>query len=284
MGYIEKIRKLNGFKPDDYLKFYSGEHHIGYIRRDKAPLALSCGDVLVEKRDAICLADHLLDFGSRSEAIRSILPELEAVGAFAFPLKNEMYPVVTRHGAEPLFQIERNASIFFGVRVFGLHVNGYTFRNNRMHMWIGRRGGSLRGWPDKLDQMVAGGQPIGMTLRDNLVKEAYEEARLPAAMAEKARPAGTISYANSMIDGARRDTIFVYDLELPEDVIPEPDGREVQSFMCLPVEEVMELVVRTDEFKPNCNLVAIDFFIRHGFLSADSDPDYDSIVRNLRTL
>ena len=35
-----------------------------------------------------------------------------------------------------------------------------------------------------LDNTVAGGQPIGLSLRDNLAKEAAEEAAIPRAFAE----------------------------------------------------------------------------------------------------
>jgi 8-oxo-dGTP pyrophosphatase MutT (NUDIX family) len=285
MGFLEKIKGLNGFDTSDYREFHAGNSHIGYIRNDKADLALSFDNVLVEESNrSICVNRKFADFTSRSEAIKSILPEMEAGGAFAFPLKNEMYPVVTSHGAEPLFQIERNATIFFGVRIFGLHVNGYTYKNGRMHMWLGRRGPGLKGWPNHLDQMVAGGQPIGMTLQDNLLKEAQEEARLPVEIASRAKPVGTVSYQTDMRDGARRDTLFIYDLELPEDVVPQEDGREVAGFECLPVEEVMEIVRNTEDFKPNCNLVAIDFFVRHGFICADTEPDYARIVKNLRVI
>jgi hypothetical protein len=49
----------------------------------------------------------------------------------------------------------------------------------------------------------------------------------------------------------------------------------------MPVDELMDIVGRTDEFKFNCNLVLIDFFIRHGRLTPDH-PDYVEIVRGLR--
>jgi hypothetical protein len=39
----------------------------------------------------------------------------------------------------------------------------------------------------------------------------------------------------------------------------------------------------TDEFKYNCNLVLIDFFVRHGLLSAD-DPEFVPIVAGLRMM
>ena len=43
----------------------------------------------------------------------------------------------------------------------------------------------------------------------------------------------------------------------------------------------MERVRDTSEFKYNCNLVLIDFFVRHGLIEPD-DPDYLAIVAGLR--
>jgi hypothetical protein len=41
------------------------------------------------------------------------------------------------------------------------------------------------------------------------------------------------------------------------------------------------LLRNTDRFKFNVPLVLIDFFIRHGFLSPDNEPDYPELVRGL---
>ena len=41
-----------------------------------------------------------------------------------------------------------------------------------------------------------------------------------------------------------------------------------------------ETVRDTTEFKYNCNLVLIDFFVRHGLLPAD-DPQFFAIVEGL---
>ena len=38
----------------------------------------------------------------------------------------------------------------------------------------------------------------------------------------------------------------------------------MDSFERLPVEEVADLIANTDRFKNNCNLVIIDFLLRHG--------------------
>jgi hypothetical protein len=37
------------------------------------------------------------------------------------------------------------------------------------------------------------------------------------------------------------------------------------------------------QFKPNCALVLLDFFVRHGILTADNEKDYLQIVGRVRT-
>jgi hypothetical protein len=44
---------------------------------------------------------------------------------------------------------------------------------------------------------------------------------------------------------------------------------------------VAEIVRDTRQFKFNCNLVLIDFFVRHGVI-APEHPDYLAICRGLR--
>ena len=54
------------------------------------------------------------------------------------------------------------------------------------------------------------------------------------------------------------------------------------GFELLPVAEVMARVRDTDDFKINCNLVIIDFLIRHGFIGPD-EPDYLDLIQGLRS-
>lgn len=56
-------------------------------------------------------------------------------------------------------------------------------------------------------------------------------------------------------DGAQGDDIA----EGP--YICKPNDGEAESFTLMPVQEVVERILK-DEFKPNCALVLIDFFIR----------------------
>ena len=134
--------------------------------------------------------------------------------------------------------------------------------------------------PDKLDNLVAGGLPYGVPLSENLQKEAWEEASIPAALAERAIPVGAVSYRTESKYGLRTDVLYCYDLELPGDFLPRCTDGETESFQLWPLEQVAQVVRETEDFKHNCNLVVIDFLIRHGFIPPDA-PDYLELVAGL---
>jgi isopentenyldiphosphate isomerase len=155
--------------------------------------------------------------------------------------------------------------------------------------WLGRRSSQKPTWPGMLDHIVAGGQPHGISVVDNMRKECEEEASIPAALAQHAVPVGVCSYEYSNAKSLRRDVIFCYDLLLPDSFVPAPLDGEVEEFLLLPVEEVAEIVnnttsttPRTAQFKDNCNLVVIDFLVRHGYLTPER-PEYLQILKELRT-
>lgn len=57
---------------------------------------------------------------------------------------------------------------------------------------------------------------------------------------------------------------------------------EVESFERYPIEKVMALIADTTEFKTNCTLVIVDFFVRHGMIGPE-EPGYMELVASLRT-
>ena len=82
-------------------------------------------------------------------------------------------------------------------------------------------------------------------------------------------------------DGLKPDVQFCYDLELPLDFTPHNTDGEIAEFMLWPMDKVAAIVRDTKEFKFNCNLVIIDFLVRHGLI-APEHPDYLEIVAGLR--
>ena len=115
---------------------------------------------------------------------------------------------------------------------------------------------------------------------ENLIKECAEEAAIPAEIAQKARPVGSISYRHKEDNCVKPDVMFVFDLELPPDFNPVNNDGEVAEFKLLPAQEVMSITSDTTAFKFNCAAVNIDFFIRHGILHPEH-PDYIEIQRGL---
>lgn len=197
--------------------------------------------------------------------------------------RNELYPVTHSFHAPPVALIERAAAPYFGIKAYGVHVNGYVRgADGQLQLWVGRRSHTKQTWPSLLDHIVAGGQPAGLSCMDNVVKECEEEASIPADLARTARSVGVVSYAGMTEQGLKTDVLFCYDLELPADFQPKPKDGEVESFELLPIDRVAHVISETQEFKPNCNLVIIDFMVRHGVLQPEQ-PRYAELVAALRS-
>ena len=72
-------------------------------------------------------------------------------------------------------------------------------------------------------------QAHGLSCQENVVKECGEEASIPPELAAKAIPTGVVSYTADQPEGCKRDVLFCYDLELPEDFEPKP---QVGNWCC----------------------------------------------------
>ena len=129
--------------------------------------------------------------------------------------------------------------------------------------------------------MVAGGQPIGLGILENLIKECDEEASISKTLSIKAIPVGAVSYIMETEAGLKPDTLFCFDLKLSDKFVPKNKDGEISKFYRWPMEQVSRMVDEGFDFKFNCNLVLIDFFIRHGCIPSDH-PDYLKLIKGLR--
>jgi len=279
MAFLDHIRACNRHDPSNFRPFLAGGQRVGWIRRT-AVAALAEDPQLLVTEETVVLAPAREDFDGRTAAMAAVVDRLASAGLMP-KLRGEHYPVLVRWGDDPLFKIDRAAVPFFGVHSYGIHVNGLVRRPDGLHLWVGRRATDKAVAPGKLDNLVAGGQPFGLSLAENLRKEAAEEADLPADIADRARPVGVVTYTMETPEGLKPDTLFVYDLELPDGLVPRNTDGEVETFELWPVDKVAARVRDTDDFKFNVNLVVIDFLVRHGILTPE-DPDYLPICAGLR--
>lgn len=201
--------------------------------------------------------------------------------------RDELYGVSENFADEAVFVIERAALSYLGLTGYGVHINGYVEQpDGSIHMWIAKRSLNKPTSPGKLDQIAAGGQPHGISLSANVVKECQEEASIPPSLSQQAKPVSAISYWHDLDIGVRPDVVFNYDLRLPADFVPQVNDDEVDSFVCYPMDELLQRLADTQDFKFNSAVVVIDFAIRHGLIAPDH-PDYVALQagmnRPLRT-
>lgn len=263
-----------------FCPFMAGEAQVGWVRHDLARRLARYSDVFVVDEQALRLRPTLADFDSRSRAMAEIAARLVEAGVFR-RMRGEDFPVMAEFGRPPLFKIDRIAVPAFGVKASGVHLNGFVRKPDGLHIWIGRRAKGKSVAPGKLDHLVAGGQPFGLGIHENLIKECAEEAALPEQLAARARATGTVSYVMEWEAGLRDDVLYVFDLELPPDFTPRNTDGEIEEFMLWPAARVLREIETTDNFKFNVNLVLIDFLVRHGLVGPER-PDYLALLAGLR--
>lgn len=283
MSFLDHIRRCNNADLGQFEPWFVGPHRAGFVHRDFASDTLPASGLFSRAGDAWHLDSRLDRPEKRTAEMRAFLLTLRAAGHFNGLWREEAYAVAPLEGAPFLMAMERSAVPWFGVRAGGPHMTGYVHRADGLHIWVPRRSYEKPTFPGQLDNTVAGGQPAGLGLHENLIKECGEEASIPPELAGRAKAVSVVGYWNQSGRQLKPDMMTCFDLELPEDFTPRANDGEVHSFELWPVQRVFETVRDTSEFKYNCNLVLIDFFVRHGLLSAD-DPDFIPIVVGLRRL
>lgn len=208
--------------------------------------------------------------------------------------RDELWPVYDKAG-NVLFSMERSAMGLFGTMRYGVHLTAFVRQGgddseHDFRIWVPKRSTMKTTYPGMLDNTVAGGLMTDEDPFECMVREADEEASLPEdVVRQHATHVGTVTYIyiTDEKSGGEDGLIYpecqwVYDLELPADasVIPEPKDGEVESFSLCTVEEIREQLA-LGRWKPNCALVMLDFFVRHGVLTPENEPYYDEIRRRV---
>lgn len=266
IAYFDRIADNHNADLRQFVPWAIGARVGGFVHAAHVARLLELAPEFAADDGALRLDDA--GFSAATAILARVAAGLAAAGQIR-PLTGERYPVITRFGDEPLAAVERAAVPWLGVRPFGVHLNGFVRRPDGPWMWIGERARDKPTFPGRLDNLVAGGQPFGLGVRDNLVKECAEEAGIDAALAHRAVAVSTITYVTQDDRRLKPDTLFCFDLELPATFVPRPVDGEMTGFFLLPIGEVAAIVRDTRRFKPNCSLVVIDFLLRHDLLAAE---------------
>jgi hypothetical protein len=279
MSLLDRVRYSQRRDAGRFRRFMVAGLPVGWVAHGLADRLRGFPGVFAVSDNAVRVADALDSFERRSRAVGAAVLRLREEGWFP-GWRNEVFAVATSFRAPPLLQIERGAARAFGVRCYCVQLNGIVDRDGLIQTWIARRALSKPVGPGKLDQIVGGGLPVGISLRDNLIKECAEEASIPASLAAQARPVGAVAYFRQDGDISDDEVLFNYDLRLPADFTPVNADGEVAGFELWPLARVKAVLADTDDFLFDVALSLIDFLIRHGAVEPD-DPDYIEIAEGL---
>jgi isopentenyldiphosphate isomerase len=227
----------------------------------------------------------LADTESLSKAVNSAIQEVidAAIASNLFPVlsgrHSEHYRIV---GAPYFCCLERFAASLFGIAARGAHLTAYVRTSAGIKVWVAKRSPTLFTYPGMLDTTVAGGVKSDHEPVECVLDEADEEASLPSDFVrENVEAVGVVTYVSRKRNATQISSIlYVYDIELPGTMTPAPKDGEVEEFMLMSVEEI-KVAMFAGRFKPNCNLVMIDFFIRHGIITQENEGDYVEIITRL---
>lgn len=278
---------LNGLAKGECRPFVVDGQQVGLVSQNvmeqllKYPEVFSIKDAEQGKQNIVELNPAFRDYTERSEQVDRVLNEFRAKGMFVAlkGWRNECYEVKSATGS--LLKMDRSATCLFGVRNYGVDINGYVRHPTKgICIWLQQRSDTKQTWPGKWDNMVGGGLSVGYGILETAVKEAAEEASIPDNLIKNLVSAGCVSFFFESERGLFPNTEFVFDLELPEDFTPTNNDGEVQDFQLLPAKECLERVFAPD-FKTTSCPVVIDFMIRHGIITPENEVNFTQVVELL---
>ncbi|XP_066993580.2 uncharacterized protein [Anabrus simplex] len=274
---------LTGLSKGDCRPFIVEGHQVGLVRPDVILHLMRYPDVFHIQPDAVELNPAFRDYRERSAKLDDVLRECRSNNVF-IALKGwreECFEVRAVFSNESLLKMDRSATCLFGIRNYGVDINGYVMDPEKgLCIWLQQRSATKQTWPGKWDNMVGGGLSVGYGILETAIKEAAEEASIPIELMEKLCPAGCVSFFFESERGLFPNTEFVYDLELPLDFIPFNSDGEVETFELLPANEIIEKVL-SPGFKTTSCPVVIDFLIRHGLITPENEPNFPQLVELL---
>ncbi|PGH05542.1 hypothetical protein GX51_02881 [Blastomyces parvus] len=310
-SYLEIVHECDGFPypqddPAAYKKYISNFHAfkingypqiIGYMRNDmvaKYPWPKETWEVVKGKEGESGTITLMSPIGAtpdeRTELIQNTLRAAQAyfevIQGKAW--RDELYPICIPGKPEVLASMERAAACLFGIQTWGIHMTVYAKNEQGKYtIWVPERAANKSTFPSMLDNSVAGGMATGETPFECMLREAEEEASLPREVAKHAIATGALRYiyvrekrAGGEEGLLQPECEYIYDLKVPKDVKLTAGDGEVEQFFQMSIEEVDEKL-KEGKFKPNCATVMIDFFIRHGFITPENEPDYEEICSRL---
>ena len=278
MSLLRKFQKLNNFiYNENYYKLIFGKTHIGYVHSKIAK------HIILNVKDVYLLEKNIyLENTSEIKVKKIILKITETLSKKKklFIPTNELFSCRNTIDGKEFFKLDRKLVEYLGIRGYGVHLIAYIKKKNSYKLWVPKRNKNKLASPSKFDNSVAGGVRAGEGIFSALEREAYEETGLKKKQLNNVKLVGTLNYnwKNSPYT-LRRDTLYLFDLEVDDKFKPQCSDGEVEKFELMEWKKVLKLMQNTDSIKNNCNLVFFNFMVRHSLINEKLEKNYEEILR-----
>ena len=249
--------------PNDLLPVFFNEQIIGYV----TPAIFKAIHDLTDQDDLSiqyihCYQDKIIidnvrphDLSIELRILAQHLRHLHLIDGW----RNEEFSFMDDQSHER-FRVERTFFRAFGMHSRAIHINGYT-KNHQL--WLARRSATKHIDPNLLDNITAGGVSANETLFTCALRELKEEAGIGPELAQMLMPIGSISVRRGLTDSSlHHETLFTFDLEVPEIFTPQNQDQEVSEFVLVNYEEALDLVLK-EQMTIDAGVVTADFLLRH---------------------
>ena len=245
-------------EPVNAMRFFMGADPLGWVHSQHVPALKRALPGLASVAGGLCWDVHKRSPAQRSQDLARAAAALRDQGLIrGWRDECHSYWGAISHDPDVVqpewFRLERAAFRFFGLRSHAVHINGFTPDGR---MWCARRALSKATDPGRLDNLAAGGLAADETILQCAVRELGEEAGLEPSLAQHIQRAGRITTARTEPEGWHDETLLVFNLCVPDAVVPHNTDGEVSAFVCLTPSDVMQRIQVADFSKDAACVIA----------------------------
>jgi 8-oxo-dGTP pyrophosphatase MutT (NUDIX family) len=252
------------FDVDALIPWIVAGQRVGWLSRERASLLARWPQWFDVSRQRVDLRQTLASEAECTAALAEVIMRLAEDGHVR-GWRDERFAVNTGWGTPTLALIERAAARFFGIRTYAAHMNGLIDGGEGAEpaLWLARRAQTKPIDSGMWDNLVAGGIGHGFDACGALEKECWEEAGIGADLAAQLVPCGTLDVLREVPEGIQCETLFAFDLTLPDSFIPANQDGEVAGHLRASPDAALDIMADF-AMTVDATLVTLDALARLG--------------------